>query len=218
VDGFETMVRLTDSSPVAIFEGDEYLSSALDRRPKFHLYQPHIALISGIAWDHMNVFPDFSTYKQQFSEFIEQIEPNGTLYYYDGDEVLKNLVSKSKNSINMVPYQEHPHMIRDHHSYLLTQSGSYRLILLGKHNLQNVQGARLICHQLEVADVDFYKAIATFKGAARRLQILHSTDHCTVFLDFADAPSKVKATVSALKEYYPERKLIVCLELHTYSS
>ncbi len=218
VEGFETMVRLSDSASMAIFEGDEYLSSTLDRRPKFHLYQPHIALISGISWDHINVFPDFESYKAQFRAFIEQMEPNGTLYYYDGDPVLKEMVEKRGNSIEIVPYHEHNFMLHDHHSYLLTQSGSYRFQLLGKHNLQNVQGAKLVCSQLEISDVDFYKAIATFRGAAKRLQVLHTSDHSTIFLDFAHAPSKVLATVTALKEYYQERKLIVCLELHTYSS
>ena len=218
IEGFETMVRISDSSPVAIFEGDEYLSSALDRRPKFHLYRPHIALISGIAWDHINVFPDFDSYKRQFREFIEYIEPNGTLYYFDGDPVLKDIVERSINPIDIIPYKEHLHMIRDHHSYLLTQSGSYKFHLLGKHNLLNVEGARLICKQLEVTDVEFYKAISTFQGASKRLQVIHSTDNSSVFMDFAHAPSKVKATVEALKTHYPERKLIVCLELHTYSS
>lgn len=218
VEGFETMVRLSETAPIAIFEGDEYLSSALDRRPKFHLYKPHIALISGIAWDHINVFPTFEIYKQQFTEFINQMEPTGTLYYYQNDEILKDVVEKSANHVNKIPYAEHVHMVRDHYSYLLTQSGSYRLNVFGKHNLQNVNGAKLICNQLEVTDVEFYKAIATFKGASKRLQVLHSTKETTVFLDFAHAPSKVKATVAAMKEQYPERKLIACLELHTFSS
>ncbi len=218
IEGFDTMVHLSDTSTLAVFEGDEYLSSALDKRPKFHLYIPHIALISGIAWDHVNVFPDFDSYKRQFSEFIEHMEPSGTLYYYEGDPVLKNLVERSLNNIDIIPYNEHLHMIRDHYSYLLTQSGSYKFHLLGKHNLQNVEGARLICKQLEVSDVDFYKAISTFHGASKRLQAIHSTENSTVYMDFAHAPSKVKATIEALKTHYPERKLNVCLELHTYSS
>lgn len=218
IDGFETMVKLSDSAPIAVFEGDEYLSSALDRRPKFHLYKPHIALISGIEWDHINVFPDFDSYKKQFSEFIEHMEPNGTLYYYEGDTVLTNLVERSINSVDIVPYHEHPHMLRDHHSYLLTQSGSYKFHLLGKHNLQNVQGAKLICNQLEITDVEFYKAIATFQGASKRLQVINASQNASVFIDFAHAPSKVRATVEALKLHYPERQLIVCLELHTFSS
>jgi len=218
VEGFDTMVRLSEDSPVAIFEGDEYLSSPIDRRPKFHLYKPHIALISGIAWDHINVFPTFEIYKEQFITFVNSMEHNGTLYYYEGDPVLAEVVSKSTNNICKVPYKEHAHMIREHDAYLISQSGSYKLHVFGGHNLQNVNGAKLICNQLGVNDVEFYKAIASFKGAAKRLQVLKSSVNCTAYLDFAHAPSKVKATVNAMKEYYPERKLIACLELHTFSS
>lgn len=218
VDGFDTMVRLSETAPIAIFEGDEYLSSALDRRPKFHLYKPHIALISGIAWDHINVFPTFDIYKKQFIEFINLMEPNGTLYFYKDDEVVKEVVNKSNNHVNLVPYAEHVNMVRDHYSYLLTQSGSYRLNVFGRHNLQNVNGAKLICNQLEITDVEFYKAIATFKGASKRLQVLINKKDSAAFLDFAHAPSKVKAAVGALKEQYTDRKLIACLELHTFSS
>jgi UDP-N-acetylmuramate: L-alanyl-gamma-D-glutamyl-meso-diaminopimelate ligase len=218
VDGFDTMVRLSEQSPIAIFEGDEYLSSPIDRRPKFHLYKPHIALISGIAWDHINVFPTFDNYKEQFTAFINSMEHNGMLYYYEGDPVLAEIVGKSDNNICKVPYKEHAHMVRDHSSYLLSQSGSYKLHIFGKHNLENVNGAKLICNQLGISDVEFYKAISTFKGAAKRLQVLKTGQNCTAYLDFAHAPSKVKATINALKEYYPERKLIACLELHTFSS
>ncbi|HEY4787586.1 MAG TPA: Mur ligase family protein [Bacteroidales bacterium] len=218
VEGFETMVRLSEQSPIAIFEGDEYLSSPIDRRPKFHLYKPHIALISGIAWDHINVFPTFDVYKEQFIGFINSMEHNGTLYFYEGDSVLTEVVRQITNNIEKVPYNEHVHLIREHCAYLLTQSGSYKLQIFGSHNLQNINGAKLICNQLGVTDVEFYKAISTFKGAAKRLQVLKSDDNFSAYLDFAHAPSKVRATVSALKEYYPERKLIACLELHTFSS
>lgn len=218
VDGFDTMVRLSEQSPVAIFEGDEYLSSPIDRRPKFHLYKPHIALISGIAWDHINVFPTFDIYKEQFRSFIDTMEPNGTLYYYERDTVLAEVVGKGSANICKIPYKEHDNVIRDHAAYLLTQSGSYKIQVFGNHNLQNINGAKLICNQLGVNDVEFYKAISTFRGAAKRLQVLHTTASSMAYLDFAHAPSKVKATVNALKEYYPERKLVACLELHTFSS
>lgn len=218
VDEFDTMIRLSDDAPVAIFEGDEYLSSALDKRPKFHLYHPHIALISGIAWDHINVFPTFENYQEQFAKFIELIEPNGTLYYYEKDSVLKKLIRNTSNSISKVPYQEHPHTIHEHQTYLLTQTGSYKLNVFGNHNLQNINGAKMICNQLGVADIDFYKAISSFKGASKRLHVIKSTPQSIVFLDFAHAPSKVNATISALRDQYPERKLIACLELHTFSS
>lgn len=218
VDGFDTMVRLSETSTFAIFEGDEYLSSPLDKRPKFHLYQPHIALISGIAWDHINVFPTFEIYKEQFSRFIDLIEPNGTLFYYGGDKILKNIVEKSSHPISMEPYKEPDYTIHENQTYLLTQTGSYKLNIFGNHNLQNVGGAKLVCNQLGVSDLEFYKAIISFKGASKRLQVIKSNNHSTVFLDFAHAPSKVKATINAVKEQYPNRKLIACLELHTFSS
>jgi UDP-N-acetylmuramate: L-alanyl-gamma-D-glutamyl-meso-diaminopimelate ligase len=218
VEGFDTMVRLSESAPVAIFEGDEYLSSPIDRRPKFHLYHPHIALITGIAWDHINVFPTYEIYKEQFSKFIDLMEPNGTLYYFNGDEDLKVIALDSKHALKKEGYVEHPSMISENVSYLLTQSGSYRLRIFGKHNLQNVNGAKLICSQLGVTEVEFYKAISKFKGAAKRLQVLKNCEDRTIYLDFAHAPSKVKATISALKEQYVNRRLIACLELHTFSS
>ena len=218
LEGFDTMVKLTDSAPLAIFEGDEYLSSPLDKRPKFHLYKPHIALLSGIAWDHINVFPTFENYKQQFRDFLDLMEPNGTLYYYQGDPELVDIIESSTSQVNMIPYVEHENMVRDHITYLLTQSGSYKLNVFGKHNLQNISGAKLICNQLEITDVEFYKAISSYKGASKRLQVLHNDSSKSIFLDFAHAPSKVKATVAALKEQYPDRKLIACLELHTFSS
>ncbi|MDP4210425.1 MAG: Mur ligase family protein [Bacteroidota bacterium] len=218
VEGFDTMVRLSESAPVAIFEGDEYLSSPIDLRPKFHLYKPHIALISGIAWDHINVFPTFEIYKQQFSTFISLIEPNGTLYYYEGDSELRDVVLHSGTHIDKEPYKEHESIIRDNETYLTARSGVFKLTVFGKHNLQNINGAKLICNQLGVSDIEFYNAICTFKGAAKRLQVLHSAPGAIAYLDFAHAPSKVKATISALKEQFPTRKLIACLELHTFSS
>lgn len=218
IDGFETMVYFSDSSTVAIFEGDEYLSSPIDKRPKFHLYKPHIAVISGIAWDHINVFPTFDIYKEQFSTFIDLMEHNGALYYYGGDPELAGVVAQSRNNIGKITYKEHVHMVRDHATYLLTQSGSYKLHVFGRHNLQNINAAKLVCNQLGITDIEFYKAISTFKGAAKRLQVLKSAPGCTVYLDFAHAPSKVKATVAALREQYPGRKLVACLELHTFSS
>jgi UDP-N-acetylmuramate: L-alanyl-gamma-D-glutamyl-meso-diaminopimelate ligase len=218
VDGFDTMVSLSKSTSVAIFEGDEYLSSPIDKRPKFHLYKPHIALITGIAWDHINVFPTFEIYQEQFSQFINLIEPNGALYYYENDLLLKNMVEKTSNRISIESYKEHVYTVHDHQTYLLTQSGSYKLNIFGSHNLQNISGAKLICNQLGISDLEFYKAITTFKGVSKRLQVLKSEASSVVFLDFAHAPSKVKATINALKEQFPERKLIACLELHTFSS
>jgi UDP-N-acetylmuramate: L-alanyl-gamma-D-glutamyl-meso-diaminopimelate ligase len=218
VEGFDTMVKLSESANVAIFEGDEYLSSPVDKRPKFHLYKPHVALISGIAWDHINVFPTFEAYQEQFLQFIELIEPHGTLYYYDGDLLLKNLVENTSNHLEKEPYIELPHTIHDHHTYLLTQSGSYKLNIFGNHNIQNVSGAKEVCNQLGISDLDFYKSIISFKGASKRLQVLKAGNSSIAYIDFAHSPSKVKATVSALKEQFPERQLVACLELHTFSS
>lgn len=218
VEGFDTMVSLSESSPVAIFEGDEYLSSPLDKRPKFHLYKPHIAVISGIAWDHINVFPTFENYIEQFLTFANLIETNGALFYFQGDDVLKEVVNKSKNTISKLSYTEHNHMVRENITYLVNQYGSFKLNVFGKHNLQNVSAAKLVCNKLDIGDQEFYKAITTFKGAAKRMQVLRTNETSTIFLDFAHAPSKVKATVLALKEQYPNRHLIACLELHTFSS
>jgi UDP-N-acetylmuramate: L-alanyl-gamma-D-glutamyl-meso-diaminopimelate ligase len=218
IEGFDTMVSLSESAPVAVFEGDEYLSSPIDRRPKFHLYKPHIAVISGISWDHINVFPTFEIYKEQFQTFVNLIEPNGTLFFYQGDEVLTEVVQSTKNNICKQSYGEHNHMVRDNVTYLVNQYGSFKLNVFGNHNLQNISAAKMVCDKLEIGDQQFYKAISTFKGAARRLQVLRSNEYSTVYLDFAHAPSKVKATVNALHHQFPDRKLIACLELHTFSS
>jgi len=146
------------------------------------------------------------------------MEHNGTLFYYEGDTVLTEVLEKSSNNICKIPYKEHDHIMREHSTYLLSQSGSYKLNIFGKHNLQNINGAKLVCNQLGISDLEFYKAISSFRGAAKRLQVLKSNSDSIAYLDFAHAPSKVKATVAALKEQYPERKLIACLELHTFSS
>ncbi len=217
IEGFDTMVRLSDA-PVAIFEGDEYLTSPIDRRPKFIWYKPHIAVISGIAWDHINVFPTFEIYTQQFKDFLNCMEESGTVFYAEDDNVLKDVVLNSENRLNREAYGPAPHSIRNNTSYLLTQGGVYALSVFGLHNFYNINAARLVCNKLGVSDSQFYKAITSFKGAAKRLQLLRKNDHSAVYLDFAHAPSKVSATVKALKEQFPERKLIACLELHTFSS
>jgi UDP-N-acetylmuramate: L-alanyl-gamma-D-glutamyl-meso-diaminopimelate ligase len=218
VEGFDTMVRLSETASVAIFEGDEYLSSVLDKRPKFHLYKPHIAVITGVAWDHVNVFPTFDIYKEQFVKFIDEMDESGSLYFYDGDEVLQGIVTRSTSRTCRIPYGTHPSHINEHLTYLITPSGLYRQQVFGDHNLQNINGAKKVCNQLGITDVEFYKAISSFRGAAKRQQVLKSKENAGVFLDFAHAPSKVKATVSAFREQYKERKLLTCLELHSFSS
>ncbi len=218
IEGFETMVKITEESPLIIIEGDEYLSSAIDPRPKFHLYYPHVVLLSGIAWDHMNVFPTFEEYKKQFRRFLEIITGGGKVFYYDADPVLAEVIDTSHWCLLKIPYHEHPYRVDGGRFVLKTRYGEVPLALFGKHNMQNIQGARLICNDLGVEDHDFYDSIQTFKGAARRQQLLANGNDRSVYLDFAHAPSKVKATVGAFREMFGQQQLVACLELHTYSS
>ncbi len=220
VKGFDTMVRLSEDAPIMVFEGDEYLAAPFDLRPKFHLYKPHIALLSGIAWDHMNVFPTFEEYVKQFLIFTQIIEPNGTLIWYQNDHELQKIVQQIRNDIRSIPYIEHNSVIENNKTYLIHKDKKIPINIFGKHNLQNIQGAYLICRQLGIDDQIFYNAIQTFEGANKRLQKIYSNSvkNIDIFLDFAHAPSKVKATIEAVRNLYPDRKLIACLELHTYSS
>lgn len=218
LEGFDTMVSLTEDAQIAVFEGDEYLSSPIDLRPKFHLYFPNIALLSGIAWDHINVFPTFPFYVEQFQIFADLIQPNGSLVYFGNDENLQQVAVKTRDDVQKLPYQAHPSVIENGITYLVSGDKKIRLQIFGDHNLQNISGAQLVCRQLGLKDEQFYAAIAEFKGAARRLEILASNDVCTVFNDFAHSPSKLKATTEAVKKQFPERKLVACLELHTFSS
>lgn len=218
IEGFDTMVGLSENSRIAIFEGDEYLTSPIDPRPKFHVYQPHIAVVTGIAWDHINVFPTFENYVEQFSIFSRKIERDGKFIYFEADENLKKIAENLRDDLTAIPYSEHPSHILEGKTWLETKYGNFPLRIFGKHNLQNIQAAHIVCRQLGIVDKDFYSAISEFKGAAKRLQILNETDDCTIFQDFAHSPSKLKATVSAVKEQYPNRKLTACMELHTFSS
>ena len=217
LEGFETMVKITDA-PVIILEGDEYLSSPIDRRPKFHLYHPNIALLSGIAWDHINVFPTFENYVEQFKIFIDLIEENGFLAYCENDNILKELAETTTKNITKIPYSTPSYYIDNGTTYLKTDDGDIPLIVFGEHNLQNLNGAKLICNQLGVKDADFYNAIATFKGAAKRLELIAKNETTAVYKDFAHSPSKLKATTKAVKQQYPDRKVVACMELHTFSS
>lgn len=218
LDGFETMVRLTQKAEIIIIEGDEYLSSPIDRRPKFHLYKPHIALITGIAWDHINVFPTFEIYKKQFQTFIDLIEPTGSLVYFEGDKNLNELVNKTANKCKKISYLSHNKQITDNKTYLLTPTRKMPLHIFGEHNLQNLSGAMQVCRQLGISDNQFYDAISHFQGAARRLQKIAENQATTVFLDFAHSPSKLKATVQSVKSQFADRQLVACMELHTFSS
>jgi UDP-N-acetylmuramate: L-alanyl-gamma-D-glutamyl-meso-diaminopimelate ligase len=216
--GFDTMVRLSDA-PLILLEGDEYLSSPLEPIPKFHLYHPHIALLSGIAWDHINVFPTFENYLEQFRIFIEKIEPGGVLIYFEGDEHLNALVKNVPAGLRLLPYREHPARIENGTTLLEGPAEAlYPVQVFGKHNLQNINGARLVCREAGIPDEIFYRHIQGFSGAARRLELVFSREGFSLFKDFAHSPSKLKATTGAVKEQFPNRKLVACMELHTFSS
>lgn len=218
LEGYDCMVRLSENAPIAVIEGDEYLSSPIDLRPKFHLYNPHIALLSGVAWDHINVFPTFENYLSQFEKFIDLIEPGGSLVYYAGDPHLVRMAEKARADIQCIPYDTHPHSVIDGKTYLHTDLGDVQLQVFGAHNLQNMKGAMEVAALLGVSDADFYSAICDFTGASKRLELVMEAPDWVFYKDFAHAPSKLKATTSALKAQFPERQLIACMELHTFSS
>ncbi|GAB5401272.1 MAG: Mur ligase family protein [Aureisphaera sp.] len=218
LEGFDTMVRLTNDNDFMVLEGDEYLSSPIDRRPKFHLYKPNIALLSGIAWDHINVFPTFSGYVDQFSIFLEQITPGGAIIYNEEDPEVKKVVEGSTHMIKKYPYTTPDYEVEDGETLLDTPEGPMPIEVFGKHNLNNLEGARWICQLMGVDQDDFYEAIRTFKGASKRLEKIAEGDTSIAYKDFAHSPSKVKATSKAVKDQYVDRHLLACLELHTYSS
>lgn len=218
LEGFDTMVHLTKENDFIVLEGDEYLSSAIDRRPKFHLYKPNIALLSGIAWDHINVFPTFDNYVEQFRIFLSQITHGGAIVYNQEDIEVKQVVEATLNQIKKYPYQTPKYSVENGDTLLDTQDGPMPIEVFGKHNLNNLEGARWICQLMGVQQEDFYQAIATFKGASKRLEKIAQGPTSIAYKDFAHSPSKVMATTQALKNQYPERSLLACLELHTYSS
>ena len=218
LEGFDTMVHLTERNEFMVLEGDEYLSSPIDRRPKFHLYKPNIALISGIAWDHINVFPDFENYLDQFTIFIDKITDGGILVYCEEDAAVKNMVESTAKTIKKYPYGTPQFEIQNGTTLIETPEGQLPLEIFGIHNLQNMEGAKIICQLMGVEETLFYEAIGSFKGASKRLEKLKETADSVIFKDFAHAPSKVKASTAAVREQYADRKLITCLELHTYSS
>ena len=219
LDGFDTMVKLTKEAKFAVIEGDEYLASPIDRRPKFHLYHPNIAIISGIAWDHINVFPTFEFYVEQFRKFISLIEPGGKLIYCENDEVLNQLAKENvNNNIQQVGYGIPEHGIENGTTSIIDEGKIIPLKIFGNHNLMNLNGARLICNAIGINNQDFYKAISDFKGAAKRLESVRIENDFAMYKDFAHSPSKLKATVSAMKQQFASRELIACMELHTFSS
>lgn len=218
LEGFDTMVHLTHDNDFIVLEGDEYLSSPIDRRPKFHLYQPNIALLSGIAWDHINVFPTFENYVEQFEIFVNQITKGGILVYNEEDETVKKVAEETTNTIRRLPYTTPSYTVEDGTTLLDTPEGSMPIEVFGAHNLNNLAGAKWICQNMGVDEADFYEAIASFKGASKRLEKIAEGQGKVAYKDFAHSPSKVSATTKAVKAQYPNRKLVACLELHTYSS
>jgi UDP-N-acetylmuramate: L-alanyl-gamma-D-glutamyl-meso-diaminopimelate ligase len=220
INGFDTMVSLSDEADIAVFEGDEYLSSPIDRRPKFHLYKPHIALLSGIAWDHINVFPTFENYLEQFNIFIQKIKQNGSLIYLMEDEHISELVERSsRKDISMLAYQACESKINNGATSIFPESvGEVKLEVFGDHNLQNIAGACEVCKQTGISEKDFYGAISSFRGSAKRLQKIYSKNNKIVFLDFAHSPSKVKGTLDAVKKQFNSYEIIAVYELHTFSS
>ncbi|MCB9425579.1 MAG: peptidoglycan synthetase [Flavobacteriales bacterium] len=218
LEGFDTMVHLTEENDFMVLEGDEYLSSPIDRRPKFHLYQPNIALISGIAWDHINVFPTYDNYVEQFDIFIDKITKGGILIYNEEDTEVKRVVENNTNQLRKISYQTPAHSIEDGITYLETSDGPMPIEVFGNHNLNNLAGAKWICQNMGVDEADFYEAIASFKGASKRLEKIGQAKGKVAYKDFAHSPSKVKATTQAVKKQYNNRNVIACLELHTYSS
>ncbi len=221
IEGFDTMVRLSEAAQLIVLEGDEYLSSPIDRRPKFHLYKPHIALLSGIAWDHINVFPTFDNYLEQFRRFIELIQPGGTLIWCKQDDHLKRLAGEIRSDLKIKPYTVPAFRIRDGITSLtgsVNMKPETALHIFGRHNLMNAEGARLVLNEIDVSDEQFYQAIGSFRGAANRLELVMRSDSTIFYKDFAHSPSKLKATIRAMKEQYPDRSLVAALELHTFSS
>jgi UDP-N-acetylmuramate: L-alanyl-gamma-D-glutamyl-meso-diaminopimelate ligase len=218
LEGFETMVHLTEENDFMVLEGDEYLSSPIDRRPKFHLYQPNIALISGIAWDHINVFPTYENYVEQFEIFIKMITNGGILIYNEDDLEVKRVAESALNPIRKLPYSTPKYVVENGITLLETPEGNMPIEVFGAHNLNNLAGAKWVCQNMGIDQDAFYEAIASFKGASKRLEKIAESKTKVAYKDFAHSPSKVAATTKAVKEQYPDRKLVACLELHTYSS
>lgn len=218
LEGFDNMVSLEADSRIAVFEGDEYLSSCLDPRPKFLLYKPQVALISGIAWDHVNVFPTWENYVSQFREFIRELPADGCLVYCNEDKPLQEVVKATNPQVRKIPYATPEYIVENGVCQVIHEGKKYSLLIFGGHNMQNLAGARLICNQVGISDTQFFEAIVHFRGAGKRLQLMGNKGNCWVYLDFAHSPSKVEATVKAVREQFRGLRLVACLELHTYSS
>lgn len=215
LEGFERSVQLSDA-PLIILEGDEYLSSPIEMQSKFHFYRANIAMITGIAWDHINVFPTLESYHETFARFVTELNENAQLIWFAEDEVLQQICPKTQ--AESIAYRTPIYEVKENTTYIVNNAMRYALKIFGKHNMQNLEGARKVCEQLGISATDFYKAISSFKGTARRLEKLNTSKNRIAFKDFAHSPSKLQATIKAVKEQFPQKKLIACMELHTYSS
>ena len=217
LEGFDVMVRLSKDAKYMVMEGDEYLTSPIDRVPKFHHYHPHIAVISGIGWDHVNVFPTFDNYLEQFRIFVKSIE-NGGCLIYDANDIEAEKIAQEA-TVDTIAYPCHPFQtINGKNALTLPDGSTLPILVFGRHNLSNLNAAKNVCRTIGIDDTTFYRAIATFKGAARRLELLFESHNNHIYRDFAHAPSKVSASIKALREQYPQKNLIGVFELHTYSS
>ena len=218
VKGFDTGVRLSAAAPIIVLEGDEYLASPIERESKFLFYKPHIALLTGIAWDHINVFPVYADYVHQFKRFVDTVPTDGVIVYYSQDAELNLIMEKYQGGATLLPYATPAYEVRHHQCYITYAGQEYQMIIFGTHNMQNMEGARLVCNQVGISNEQFYTAMTTFEGAANRLEKLNDNSHTVVYKDFAHSPSKLQATVRAMKEQYPTRLLVAVMELHTFSS
>ena len=218
IAGFENMVRLSDTAKYAVLEGDEYLTSPLDLRSKFLLYHPHIAILTGIAWDHINVFPTFDSYVDTFRKFVGLIEPNGTFIYFDGDENLRSIASKARKDIGLRPYNTPEFVVEDGQTSVVVDGKKIKLSIFGRHNLQNLCAACNVLCELGIGKKEFFEALSDFTGASNRLEKIVELKDRVAFKDFAHSPSKLRATINAVREQYQGRKIIAAMELHTYSS
>ena len=218
IEGFETMVGFSNTSKIAVFEGDEYLTSALDLRPKFHVYKADVGIITGVSWDHINVFPTYENYLEQFKIFIKELPSNGELIYCADDAQVKLVSENTPCKAKLIPYATPLNEVENGVTYIKENNKRIALKVFGNHNLQNMMAAKYACAYAGISEEMFYEAIQHFKGTAKRLETLYEDAQTIIYRDFAHAPSKLKATINAVKNLYPERKLIAAYELHTFSS
>lgn len=218
LEGFDVMVKMTDTARYTVLEGDEYLTSPIDRRPKFHLYMPDIAVMTGIAWDHVNVFPTFENYCEQFEIFANKVSQGGTLIYCQEDENVDKVAQKARQDIEKRPYKALDSKLENGITIIQHNNKEYPMQIFGHHNLMNMNAAMIVCEKVGISNEDFLLAMQSFKGASKRLELVKKNECVNIYKDFAHSPSKLQATVNAVRTQFPNRKLIACMELHTYSS